>query len=677
MLISQSNSGCQLLKSKNVFTFNLALKTILHILIPLIVGVIIADTYPSIGNVPVLGFIALLFLVVLLFSVKRSFFSHSFIGTNSGFWMLIGILLYSLQTPASYASYYANYYNQNSELIVESTEVSATSNEKYIKVIGEVKAVINAEDTIATTGKILLYLEDSQQEVVSNQVFLFSSIVQPISNRNNPGEFDAIRYWKYQGIEYTAFVPEFRYVPLYVTTKNWRDYFTHTRAFLANRIDQFVSGQEGAVAKGLILGDRSSIESETTRMFGNTGVMHILAVSGMHVTVLVLLLNYVLRQFPRFISKKQAAFISLLVVWLYAFMTGFSVSVARAAWMFTFISGGTLLNRDYKAENGLLFSALVILLLSPYSLYDIGFQLSYTAMIGIYTFYPFLHKQVYLPNKKLQGVWDGIALSIAAQLTTTPIALYYFHQFPNYFLLTNIALGFYSIVILSLGVAIFLLGWWKIMGGLLGFVLFYVMFSMLWIIKTIDGIPNSVSEGFLLSGGMVLLLYVFLSLLFWSLRTMQYKPMLLASSVLIVLTGSIVLTRFSQMKQSQFIVFNHNGLVLALKSEKKLLVFYDAANVKEKQLQQLVASYQKIAPTHSKDTIVLSPHENISAHSSEHNLLITSQEGGYEIALNKEKFFVATHSRYKNETHKIILAPSMEDNEVFHQLNKGPFILNL
>ncbi len=593
------------------------------------------------------------------------------------FWASIGCVQYSCQQSNLRANHFETVYSSKDQLVMKSLDVASTSTNHLQKIIGEVKAVISDGDTIATTGKLLAYFEDENGLIKRNQLLLFAPILNKVTNRNNPGEFNAERYWKYQGVHYQTFVPDFRYIVLQQESASLSEIFISCRIFLSKIIDRYMDGQEAAVAKGLILGDRSSIESETTRMFGNTGAMHILAVSGMHVAILVLILNYVLQLFPKYISKRNAAIISLTFVWFYALMTGFSASVARAAWMFTFISGSVILNRNYLPVNGLLFSALIILIITPFSLYDIGFQLSYAAMIGIYAFYPFLKTQLFFKNKWIRGAWEGVALGIAAQLMTTPIALYYFHQFPNYFVLTNIALGAYSIVILSLGLSLFVVGGWKVLGKAVGFILFWVLFSMLWIIQFIDALPHSVSEGFVIAGWMIILLYGLIVTFYWSLTQQKYNYLIMTLMASIVVTGFIVFNRFQNINKNQFIIFNNNGVVFALKKNKQLVLFYDTINVKQKHLQQLVSSYQKIYPTFIKDTIPLSNNKTINLQYDGVQLKINAIQGGYEIDLNKQSYFLATSSRYETTNRKIISSSSIEDKTIFHHLSKGAYLTEI
>lgn len=571
-------------------------------------------------------------------------------------------------------NHFENFFLPGNELIIEVKEVGKLKMDSdYRKVIGEVQAVIGLADTVQSNGKVLVYFQDIGNSIQLNDLLLFKPILSNVSNRNNPGEFDAERYWRFQSIRQNSFVLEDDFVIIGRASIDADDVFTSIRNFFSNILDRFINGQEGAVAKGLILGDRSSIENETTRMFGNTGAMHILAVSGMHVSILVQLLGYFLLLFPKYITKKKAVWISLIIVWVYCLMTGFSASVARAAWMFTFVSGSVLLGKTNHPINGLVVSALIIVIFQPFALFDIGFQLSYCAMIGIYSIYPYLKKQLYFKQKRIQEVWDATALGIAAQLVTTPLALYYFHQFPNYFFITNIALGVYSLIVLLGGIVLFTFSWSILLGKGIAFLLFWVMFSMLWIIQFIDGLPQAISEGFVLSFWLVIFLYVLISLLYWSL-TKQHMKLLWSCLTIGIFTVSVmVFDRYQRMNSTDLVVFNNNHLVMAWKNEDQLLVLVDEKLKKRNQLDQLVNGFQKLYPSQRIDTIFLSNQKRVDIQMGKNELSMLPTSTGYELSLNHKNYFIASSSRFQSTQAKLITMPFINENMAYYQLKNGAF----
>lgn len=660
-----------------VFRTQIMLNPIALVLSGYIVGIIGFDTlFSEIDLFFPLFSISLLLLAFLIWGIRtNTIFKKLFTVNTFLFWMLVGGVQTYYNQSSGHSDYFELYANTESTFLVRLQEVSVTSSGKFYKSIGEVKAVLNGHDTLKTSGNVLFYFEKSNQPVRRNTWVLIRTPLRSVENNGNIGEFDSQRYWKYKQIQQMAFVYDDDYVSVASAGFSFNDFFLDCRDFLSGYIDQYMSGQEAAVAKGLVLGDRSSIENETTQTFSHTGAMHILAVSGMHVAILVLIINWILQQFPRFISKRNAVIISLVLIWFYCLMTGFSPSVSRAAWMFTFLTGGTLLHRDYNAVNGLMFSALIILLWNPYSLFDIGFQLSYCAMIGIFTFFPYLHRQLIFKNKWIQTVWEGTALGIAAQVFTTPFALYYFHQFPNYFWVTNIALSFYGTLILAGGLLLFLTGYFSLIGKMIGFLLSWSIFSMLWIMRGIENLPDSVSEGFTLHIAMVILLYVCIVVLFISLIRQQLKIVIATLSLCLCLVGWLVFQRFNNMTNSRFVIFNDRDVVLCLKQRDKTVFIYDKQKMKASKAKMLIAGFQKIYPSKSIDTVFVSPEKSIQLQTKKTKLSVTPQTGGYQIQIAGEQFYLAT-SQFQatpSAKTKTILSPFITDETAFYQLKDGAF----
>ena len=187
-------------------------------------------------------------------------------------------------------------------------------------------------------------------------------------------------------------------------------------------------------------------------------------------------LTMFLMLFKKWISKNQIIIIALVIVWIYSLMTGLSASVVRSAVMFTLLVGSGLLNRSYNNFNVLAFSAFLILMWNPHFLYDIGFQLSYLAMFGIFMFYKPLGKLIYFKNKIIRLAYEGTMVGIAAQILTVPLTLYYFHQFPNYFIITNLGLMIFSFLILALGIALFSFNWLAFLAKFFAYILFVSLF---------------------------------------------------------------------------------------------------------------------------------------------------------------------------------------------------------
>lgn len=213
------------------------------------------------------------------------------------------------------------------------------------------------------------------------------------------------------------------------------------RDYCLDNLKKYIgNGPEAGMAEALLIGYRQDLDKEVVQDYSNTGIVHVIAISGMHLALLYGVLLWLLKWLPahRWTNTGKAV-ILLLVLWGFALLTGASASVLRSAVMFTGITiGRFVLHRHSSIYNTLAASATLLLCFNPYLAIDAGFQLSYLAVLSILLFYQPLYRLVQWKYKWADLLWQMITLSLAAQLITTPVSLFYFHQFPNYFLPANL-----------------------------------------------------------------------------------------------------------------------------------------------------------------------------------------------------------------------------------------------
>jgi len=432
--------------------------------------------------------------------------------------------------------------------------VTKTGYAKYIVLCKSDNALNNSLNEV----KKLLFTKIKQPKSIyqENSVVLFHCKFKKIKNIGYPNEFDSEYYWKNKGIYEIGFIHN---------NSNLKQLKQASPSFLSpvffrKKLTEILysalSGQELALANALILGERTLLTEYTTQSFSDTGAMHILAVSGLHIGILLQILLRIFNFFKKWITKNQAIIISLAILWFYSLLTGFSPSVIRSVIMFSFLLIGKMLGKENSEINLLAFSAFLILTWKPIYIFDIGFQLSYSAMLGIYLFYPYL-KQVFVSRFKIvQWITEGTMVGIAAQITTIPLTLYYFHQFPNYFIATNIALMAFSFFILLLGILLFSFFWIAPVKLILGFLLQKTMSLMLTIVHFFSQLPFATAKGFSLNKWIVLLLYAIILLWFIAL---YYKTMklLIASIILSLLISTHIF--YKRFQNNAFsLVYTHN-----------------------------------------------------------------------------------------------------------------------
>ncbi|RZK24519.1 MAG: ComEC family competence protein [Hymenobacter sp.] len=299
----------------------------------------------------------------------------------------------------------------------------------------------------------------------------------------NPGEFDYRRYLQYHQVYHSQFVHQGQYKVLGQQPLSLVVAISQRAALVLDGVfRQYVKGpREYALGTALVLGFRDDIDAATKQAYANTGTTHIMAVSGLQVGLLFVGLEWLLVRLPLGSSTRRrllTAGLGLALIWSYAFLTGLSASVLRATVMFTLVLIGQALQRQNTIFNTLSIAAGGLLLYNPYLLCDVGFQLSFLAVVSIVYLQPRLVRWVDVRNRLLdqQRSWHGplvqrfwrssawladkawqlTALSLAAQLATFPLGLYYFHQFPFNFLLSNLIAVPISSVAVYVGVGLLL-----------------------------------------------------------------------------------------------------------------------------------------------------------------------------------------------------------------------------
>lgn len=317
-------------------------------------------------------------------------------------------------------------------------------------------------------GRILLYFPAGTPDSTwrpGDGITLFGQI-QAFSPPRNPGQFHYARFMKYQGIPGRIRVAEGAYRHRPSASAGLWGKLGGLRSHLSAALEEAGLDREPAMMmKALLLGDRSGLDPELRTAYQRAGVVHLLAISGLHVGMVMALVHLLLRPFPGRVGRLFRLLVSLLALWGYAGLAGMGAPVVRAAVMFSLWALATYLRREGQSMHFLGVAALLMLgVLNPYWLFQAGFQLSFAAVWGILAFYPALRKAW-----PMKGGWAGrvggwIAVSLSAQAGVLPLSLYYFHQFPWMFLAGSLVLVPLLGVLLALGfLLLFALGFgWRL-----------------------------------------------------------------------------------------------------------------------------------------------------------------------------------------------------------------------
>ncbi|MEO9892065.1 ComEC/Rec2 family competence protein, partial [Aurantibacter sp.] len=320
-------------------------------------------------------------------------------------------------------------------------------------------ATIVSLDGKKATGKILLsQFKDSTQNslTIDNELYIVGKS-ETIKSPLNPHQFNYKKYMNGLGIREQLYLKSGNYIIEPNASKSIYGIAANFRNKIINNLKKENFGaEELSVIQALLLGQRNEISSSTYDDYKNAGAVHILALSGLHIGILLLLLNFLLQPFTYLPQGKTIKLVvTVCLLWGFALIAGLSASIVRAVTMFTFVAYAFYLNRPSNTFNILALSMFFILLLfDPNLLFQVGFQMSYAAVFSIVWIYPMLQKFWFPKNIILRKIWQLLAVSVAAQLGVLPISLYYFHQFPGLFFISNLliipALG----IILGLGILV-------------------------------------------------------------------------------------------------------------------------------------------------------------------------------------------------------------------------------
>lgn len=376
----------------------------------------------------------------------------------------------------------------------------------------------------------------------------------PVEPPYNPAEFDFKQWLATKNIYHQTFIRQDEMVKLGEDKGNpIIKYALEVRQRQVEIYRKLIHDDEAfAVASTLILGYRADLSKETLAAYSKTGTIHALSVSGMHVGIIYIMLNFVLS----FLDKKSAGriFKVLLIcslIWYYSLLTGFSPSVLRSAVMLTAFILAKQLKRSSNSYNIVAFTAFGLLAYNPFLIWDVGFQLSFLAVFGLIYYQPKIYNWLYFKNKWIDKLWGTVAMSLAAQLATLPLSIYYFHQFPVYFIISNLFILIPITVLMYVGIAILLLRV-HVIAPAFEWIITFTNNGLKWISE----LPYAGITEIWLNKWQLLLLCMFLTL--FTLALVHYKKKYLMSSaiVLLVIQVTFAYQKITAAKQQEMIFFS-------------------------------------------------------------------------------------------------------------------------
>lgn len=543
--------------------FQIFLKQIpaLRILVGIIIGIVVQEYFSFSAKeiLFVFSILLLLFIGYNFVSIKKKFAYRWLSGiVVLSLFCCAGALLHLFNKDTFQDNWYGHFDNSNAYEIV--LQQVLEEKPKTFKTIGKVTHVLSNNNWQPTQGDVLLYFrKDSIPDLTIGSVILTNKPLQLIKNSGNPGEFNYQQYSNRNNHYHQLFLNRKEYIlsdkKVHYPFKEW---LADMRTTVMQTIDKFIKGDdERAVAKALLIGYRKDIDRDLYQRFTNTGVVHIIAISGMHLAMIYAALLLLLKPVKRRKNGKFiAGFITPLIIWIFTLLAGFVSSIARAAVMFSFIIIGEMLSRKTNIYNSLAVSALVLLLINTYTLWDVGFLLSYSAVLSIVVFHKPIHQLLFIENKLLQMLWNVISVTLSAQILTLPFILYYFHQFPALFIISNLIAIPLSGLILYMEAFLILLSPIPFLAKPVGYITEELISWFNNIIVYIDQIPFVLVRNIHFSGLQTFLLFIFIALLYIILVKKKYKLLFHGIVMFIAIIAIGFIEKNKHKNQQKIIVYN-------------------------------------------------------------------------------------------------------------------------
>lgn len=533
----------------------------------------------------------LLFGIIYYFSKKNLLQKNYFGIATYGIFFLIGITTQSIHNQRFDESHYIHKIESNHNVIgitlIEKLK-SSKSNNRYF---GKITSI----DTSKAKGKILLNIrKDSlQQDLMIGSKLLVNAKIYKHHEPSNPNQFDYGKYLENKSV-YGQIYTDASAIKIYsqIDKSIWYYASSFRNTIIKNLEASDFRKEELNVVVALILGQQQDISSGILKDYQLAGAVHILSVSGLHVGCIMIFIGFLLKPLPH---TKLGSFIRLFIIlaflWIFALIAGFSPSVTRSVVMFSFVAVGKYANRKTNIFHTLIVSMLFILLFEPSFIFDVGFQLSYCALFFIVWLQPLLSSVWQPENWLMKYFWDILTVSFAAQIGAFPLSIYYFHQFPGLFFLTNLLvlplLGF----ILGLGVVVMLLAVMNIVPHFLVKALEWSIYFLNRIINWVASFESFVFENISFNWQMLLSCYLLIFTFIIYFKKPNFAKMALALGTIVLFQLCFFGTEYSHKKQEELIVFNVKRSTIISERKGEDIIVYSHDSLPKSTLDFAVKPY--------------------------------------------------------------------------------------
>jgi len=505
---------------------------------------------------------------------------------------LVGVSTQSIHNKRFSERHYVNQFKPEKNYFVGATLIeklkSSAFNERYI-------AEITSLDSINTKGKILFNIKKDSlnQKLEIGSKLLYYGEIYAHRAPHNPNQFDYGKYLENKSIygQIYADASDVK-VNSHLDKNIWYYAAAFRNRIITNLEKSGFAKEELNVVIALILGQQQDVSPEILKDYQLAGAVHILSVSGLHVGCIMIAIGYLLKPLPgtRF-GELLKLFIIVSFLWLFALVAGFSPAVTRSVVMFTFIAIGEYSNRKTNIFHTLIASMFFILLIEPSFIFDVGFQLSYCALFFIVWLKPIFDK-IWRPENFIgRKIWEILSVSFAAQIGAFPLSVYYFHQFPGLFFVTNLLVLPMLGIILALGVFVMLWAYITVVPEFLAKLLEKSIWFLNKIINWVASFESFIFYDIPFNWQMLVTCYLMLFAFAIYIMKPNFRKLSLALVALILFQITYFATEYLNRTQEEFIVFNAKRSTIISERKGENIVLYASDSVTEATMNFAIKPY--------------------------------------------------------------------------------------
>jgi competence protein ComEC len=534
-----------------------------RILLPFAAGILCYDRFFAASSVqtyivPIAGALFILYGTLVIVKKRRGVYEGILFAVLQALMFFFGVAIACFNDVRNDKGWFGNKKGSDKSYVVRITDAPAEKEHSW-KVPVSVLRSIKDGRVEPERGRAFLYLYKDMQPMLLHKgdTILVPNKWQLIHNSGNPFEFDYATYCRRNNVWYQQ----------NCSVKDVRLYATNDvdRAPVTERVHDWCMVQldtylKDSTAKGLIqamlLGDEVNLDEELKQSYAATGIIHIIAISGGNVLIFFSVISILLWWLKdrRHLWVKYA--LAMPLVWFYVIMAGAPPSAVRAAIMFSLLAFSVMLQQNNSNLNTLFAAAFVLLCGEPMWLFSVGFQLSFTAVLSLILFYKPVYNLALPTNKIARGLWSAVTASIAAEILTAPLAIYYFHTFPLLFLVANVAAYVFMGIVLVMGMLIIAASFVPVVATLTGIVVVWLVTIFDHIVNWLQGFNPESFRFLMISSPELSMLYVAVTALAVFLIKKHKAGLFIALASCCMLLVCLCQDEWTSLQQRSIIVYN-------------------------------------------------------------------------------------------------------------------------